>query len=159
MYDDVAGTPLPDPLRRALGKPWAAHIGVKAGLYGALTRLHQADVFIADDECGEQISCLQVSIRLDCHPRPTVLCVRWPAGVIPANHRRQLLDHTYPSLQVATSYTTHEQAVDCGPSDSRQLPAIITTTAWVVGLPESRADPPTQLFVMSLINALSQGGL
>ena len=38
----------------------AAHIGVKAGLYGALTRLHQADVFIADDECGEQIACLQV---------------------------------------------------------------------------------------------------
>jgi hypothetical protein len=62
MYEDVAGTPLPDPLRRALGKPWAAHIRVKADLYGALTRLHQADVFIADDECGEQISCLQVLI-------------------------------------------------------------------------------------------------
>ena len=73
MYDDVAGTPLPDPLRRALGKPWAAHIGVKAGLYGALTRLHQADVFIADDECGEQISCLQV------RPASTSVC-KWFAA-------------------------------------------------------------------------------
>jgi len=36
----------------------------QAGLYGALTRLHQADVFIADDECGEQISCLQVSAQV-----------------------------------------------------------------------------------------------
>jgi len=35
----------------------------QAGLYGALTRLHQADVFIADDECGEQIACLQVSVH------------------------------------------------------------------------------------------------
>ena len=29
MYEDVERTPLPDALRRALGKPWAAHIGVK----------------------------------------------------------------------------------------------------------------------------------
>jgi len=32
MYEDVEKTPLPDALRRALGKPWAAHIGVKVTL-------------------------------------------------------------------------------------------------------------------------------
>jgi len=33
MYEDVERTPLPDALRRALGKPWAAHIGVKVAFF------------------------------------------------------------------------------------------------------------------------------
>ena len=50
-------------LRRSLGKPWAAHVATKAALYDAVTRQHQAEVFIADDECGRQISCLEVALR------------------------------------------------------------------------------------------------
>ena len=100
MYEDVAGTPLPDPLRRALGKPWAAHIRVKADLYGALTRLHQADVFIADDECGEQISCLQVQLS-----RASVIQLRF----------RPLLSalqaHRSPSADVASSFSCSQVRV------------------------------------------------
>ena len=60
MYRDITSLQLPDQLRRELGKPMAAHLSIKAGLYAATTLLHQADVFIADDECGQQIACLQV---------------------------------------------------------------------------------------------------
>lgn len=59
-YQGIAGLQLPDQLKRELGKPMAAHLGIKAGLYAAYTLQHQAAVFIADDECGQQIACLQV---------------------------------------------------------------------------------------------------
>lgn len=62
-YAQVVAAPLSDSLRRSLGKPWAAHIASKAALFEALTRQHQADVFIADDECGQQIACLQVRVH------------------------------------------------------------------------------------------------
>lgn len=59
-YGGITGLRLPPQLQRELGKPMAAHLGIKAGLYAAYTLLHQAAVFIADDECGQQIACLQV---------------------------------------------------------------------------------------------------
>jgi hypothetical protein len=59
-YGGITGLQLPPQLQRELGKPMAAHLGIKAGLYAAYTLLHQAAVFIADDECGQQIACLQV---------------------------------------------------------------------------------------------------
>jgi len=37
--------------------------GIKAGLYTGLTLVHQAAVFIEDDECGQQIACLQVQSK------------------------------------------------------------------------------------------------
>lgn len=63
-YAEVAAAPLSEGLRRSLGKPWAAHIACKAALFDALTRQHQAQVFIADDECGQQIACLQVQCTM-----------------------------------------------------------------------------------------------
>lgn len=63
FYAEVAAAQLPDGLRRSLGKSWAAHVKTKAALFDALTRQHQAEVFIADDECGSQIACLEVRGR------------------------------------------------------------------------------------------------
>lgn len=60
QYRDITGMQLSDQLRRELGKPMAAHLSIKGALYRGLTLSHQAAVFIADDECGEQIACLQV---------------------------------------------------------------------------------------------------
>lgn len=59
-YQGITSFQLPEQLKRELGKPMAAHLGIKAGLYAAYTLQHQAAVFIADDECGQQIACLQV---------------------------------------------------------------------------------------------------
>jgi hypothetical protein len=59
-YGGITGLRLPPQLQRELGKPMAAHLSIKAGLYASYTLLHQAAVFIADDECGQQIACLQV---------------------------------------------------------------------------------------------------
>ena len=61
-YGGITGLQLPAQLQRELGKPMAAHLGIKAGLYASYTLLHQAAVFIADDECGQQIACLQVRV-------------------------------------------------------------------------------------------------
>jgi hypothetical protein len=63
-YGGITGLQLPPQLQRELGKPMAAHLGIKAGLYAAYTLLHQAAVFIADDECGQQIACLQEAQRV-----------------------------------------------------------------------------------------------
>lgn len=59
QYRDITGMQLSEQLRRELGKPMAAHLSIKGALYRGLTLVHQAEVFIADDECGEQIACLQ----------------------------------------------------------------------------------------------------
>lgn len=60
FYRGITAMNLSDQLKRELGKPMAAHLGIKAGLYTGLTLTHQAAVFIEDDECGQQIACLQV---------------------------------------------------------------------------------------------------
>ena len=37
-----------------------AHLTAKAQLFAAIVLRHQAESFIAADECGSQIACLQV---------------------------------------------------------------------------------------------------
>jgi hypothetical protein len=64
MYRGITAMNLSDTLKRELGKPMAAHLGIKAGLFTGLTLRHQAEVFIEDDECGQQIACLQEAQRV-----------------------------------------------------------------------------------------------
>lgn len=64
QYREVNNVQLSDQLRRELGKPFMAHLSIKASLFRGLTLVHQAEVFIADDECGEQIACLKEAERL-----------------------------------------------------------------------------------------------
>lgn len=64
QYREVNHIQLSDQLKRELGKPFIAHLSIKASLYRGLTLVHQSEVFIADDECGEQITCLKEAERL-----------------------------------------------------------------------------------------------
>ena len=115
-YGGITGLRLPPQLQRELGKPMAAHLGIKAGLYAAYTLLHQAAVFIADDECGQQIACLQVrfgvyGLIVDCGSRVRA------ADRLPACRRaarqglgcRVHLLTTLPSLSTTTSAGSGQQ--------------------------------------------------
>ena len=66
-YTKMVMAPLSDALRRNLGRPMEVHLAAKGHMFEALSLRHQADGFIAEDECGKQIACLQVSM-LDQHP-------------------------------------------------------------------------------------------
>jgi len=41
-----------------------AHLAAKAHQFGAIVLRHQAESFIAADECGSQIACLQVYLAM-----------------------------------------------------------------------------------------------
>ena len=62
LYSGMQSAPKSDALRRNLGRSFLAHLVCKSGLFGALSLQHQAEAFIAADECGKQITCLQACL-------------------------------------------------------------------------------------------------
>lgn len=65
-YSAMQAAPKSEALRRNLGRSLLAHLVCKGMLFEALAWQHQAEAFIAADECGKQVACLQASPPLDC---------------------------------------------------------------------------------------------
>ena len=111
MYEDVERTPLPDALRRALGKPWAAHIGVKVAVSPVMMapRMHAGISFCAPLQGYEYKNGVLVKIwpnggvtrrqrsvmspglsscgravttRIPAASGASVSCLRWPRGLV-----------------------------------------------------------------------------
>lgn len=61
-YSAMQSAPKSDALRRNLGRSLLAHLVCKSCMFEALSLQHQAEAFIAADECGKQICCLQASL-------------------------------------------------------------------------------------------------
>ena len=68
LYSTMESAPKSEALRRNLGRSLLAHLQCKGLMFEALCLQHQAHAFIATDECGKQIACLQARAQTSCRP-------------------------------------------------------------------------------------------
>ncbi|DBB07003.1 TPA: Rhophilin, Rho GTPase binding protein [Trebouxia sp. C0004] len=59
-YNDIEELNSISQLRKYLGQVWTAHVHVKRNLFAAVAQQRNAEVQMADDECGNALACLQL---------------------------------------------------------------------------------------------------
>ncbi|KAL0020564.1 hypothetical protein WJX77_003609 [Trebouxia sp. C0004] len=61
-YNDIEELNSISQLRKYLGQVWTAHVHVKRNLFAAVAQQRNAEVQMADDECGNALACLQPAL-------------------------------------------------------------------------------------------------